>query len=239
MDGLNKFIIELSDYLMSYKDIFKEIQDKLFRNTFRIKNIEIFERSIEHLSKYGWSLGPYVMVDEVCEDNMNIDQINNIFLEYYSDDILRSIFDELFETIDLKDDFDEAIKCYDLGYYKACISLLFSIISSYLYKSLEILVDDKTDEGKRKSEKNAIGFALKKTVQIGEMKSFYRYHLLFSTLNEYYSYGKDFKIQPIIPNRNFILHGMYKKSVNKTDCLKVFLCLHDLLSYINLSNRKD
>ncbi|MBE5968443.1 MAG: hypothetical protein E7255_16065 [Lachnospiraceae bacterium] len=60
------------------------------------------------------------------------------------------------------------------------------------------------------------------------------YENLFMYIQKVFEDGEDFKNQPAVINRNFIDHGMLMRSVNRKDCMQLFLLLYNLIEFLDI-----
>lgn len=87
-------------------------------------------------------------------------------------------------------------------------------------------------EGKdKKVGLGAVWWAKKRTKKYEEKKFLYRmlrYVGVFEALTIFFEDTKNFKIESMVLNRNYIDHGMNRKNVRKKDCIQLFLLLYNL-----------
>lgn len=121
----------------------------------------------------------------------------------------------------------EAIKCYKDKCYLACSSLLLSIIDSHF-----IAKNKPNNKGERRILTKKLAEDCLNDVE--EERNFEYFFLIQSNallmIGKYYTYGNDFKNEPLNINRNFIDHGMSKRKVTRQDCIKLFV----LCSYLEM-----
>lgn len=170
---------------------------------------------------YGWTdirLVPINMLGKI----ENQEEADKLMLSINTDEVIEKCFSEIKEKKYHKQDIEESISCYGLGFYKASAMLLFSVIDSYFINK---------QEGNKKPGLRAIT-NYKNIIEKNVENIFFLYlrHIsLFTALEMFFEKGfeKDF----INVNRNAIDHGMGKRPVCKTDCIKLFFVLKSLLFF--------
>ena len=133
-----------------------------------------------------------------------------------------------------KSDLTEAISCFNAKHYKSCAMILFSLIESKLIRVQDV---DPTHEKWRKVSKGAVEKVMKMTddhISEEALFSTLRQANLASALAKVFEGGDDFKKQPIVINRNFLLHGMLHRRVLKRDCIQLFLILHSTVIHLDV-----
>ena len=134
-----------------------------------------------------------------------------------------------------KSDLEEAIECFKGKKYKSCCLILFSMIDSKLIR----LQDDsnRDNRGYRRSgykaAKNLFDRIEAKYVTEMMLSTILNSKNLIEAFRSFFSNGDDFKVQPKILNRNYLVHGMLYRKVIRKDCVMLFLLLYNFTKYIN------
>ena len=56
---------------------------------------------------------------------------------------------------------------------------------------------------------------------------------VIACLETVFASGNNFTNEPETINRNFVSHGMSKRSISKTDCQQLFMLLHNFIWFLN------
>ena len=180
----------------------------------------------EKWGRWGWTSIPMAKITlfhSVPEAKKDADKIA---LKYFNKNGMKDLFKRLTEQKVKRKDLNEAIFCYNYRQYKACSLLLFGLIDAKLIRV------QKLPEGKdKKVGLSAVWWAKKRTKKYEEKKFLYRmlrYVGVFEALTIFFEDTKNFKIESMVLNRNYIDHGMNRKNVRKKDCIQLFLLLYNL-----------
>lgn len=194
--------------------------------------IEVYEA----WGKLGWTVPPDAYMSTFKKQPKDrVDAYNR--LRYCTKNAcMNNVFSELRDVkIINKSDLEESIECYNHKYYKASCMILFSIIDSILIKLQSD--NDRDRRGFRKSGKGAADIILKRIGKdINFDKSIFtivQYCSLSEALMAFFEVGGDFKSQPQILNRNFLIHGMLRRKVIRKDCVMIFILLLNLTKLLN------
>ena len=129
--------------------------------------------------------------------------------------------------------FYEAYRCFCNKCYTACASLMIALIDGELIRSRS---NSKPQENRKTGSKagNRVVQEVSKDYMFGLPGYFHlelvNYEAYISTLFE--SAG-GFKTEPKHLNRNYLQHGMSKRTVLRKDCIKLFLAYKSTLYFIN------
>lgn len=211
------FTESFSKYISDLGKSLKKINLPQFSEEQKNNFLEIYNR----FGSYGWTdirLVPINMLRKI----ENQEEADKLMLSINTDEVLEECFSEIKEKKYHTQDIEEAISCYVSGFYKASAMLLFSVIDSYFINK---------QEGNKKPGLRAIT-NYKNIIEKNVENIFFLYlrHIsLFTALEMFFEKGfeKDF----INVNRNAIDHGMGKRPVCKTDCIKLFFVLKSLLFF--------
>ena len=117
-------------------------------------------------------------------------------------------------------------------YIEWCALLLFGIIDAKLIRLQAI----KKTEKRRKVGSNAVKeLEIKYREKVDE--EYFLYHMLYvagllKCLKTFFADGNNFHGKPKVINRNFIAHGMNRRSVRRKDCIQLFLALYNLIELL-------
>ena len=211
------FTESFSKYISDISKSLKELKLPQFSEAQKNAYIEIYKQ----WGSYGWTdicLVPINMLGKI----ENQEEADKLMLSINTDEVLKKCFSEIKERKYHIQDLEESISCYKSGFYKASAMLLFSVIDSYFINK---------QEGNKKPGLRAIT-NYKNIIEKNVENIFFLYlrHIsLFTALEMFFEKGfeKDF----INVNRNAIDHGMGKRPVCKTDCIKLFFVLKSLLFF--------
>lgn len=211
------FTESFSKYISDISKSLKELKLPQFSEAQKNAYIEIYKQ----WGSYGWTdirLVPINMLRKI----ENQEEADKLMLSINTDEVLEECFSEIKEKKYHTQDIEEAISCYVSGFYKASAMLLFSVIDSYFINK---------QEGNKKTGLKAITNYKNVTKKDVENTFFLylRYISLFTALEMFFE--NDFEKDFINVNRNAIDHGMGTRTVCKTDCIKLFFVLKNLLFF--------
>ncbi|MCP1111597.1 hypothetical protein M2150_002467 [Lachnospiraceae bacterium PM6-15] len=223
---IQKIASQISTYLF---DVFSKIQIP----TLTQEEKEALKASYEKWGQFGWSAIPNSTITLYSHAPLDYREADKIALKYFNTDGLKDLFAKLQETPLRKNDLNSAIYCFEHKQYKACATLLFGIIDSKL-----IRLQAKTETNNRRQVgQKAIRKLETKIREKADLEK-YLYHFLYlsnltSCLSTFFENGNDFLHEPKTINRNYILHGMNKRSVRRKDCIQLFLALYNLTNLLD------
>ena len=191
--------------------------------------------SYRRWGEYGWTLIP------VPEQEMPFDTLpeskkeaDKIMKHACSKDVLNQLFQKTFEMKNCKrSHFEEAKDNFNNKQFLSCALVLFSLIDArliYFQRKAETI-------GKQR----AVGLGAVKNVKKKAEETVENHMLftmlyqvnVFACLEKVFDYGKDFKQQPDVINRNFLMHGMLTRKVTKRDCIQLFLLYYNILDLLH------
>lgn len=177
---------------------------------------------------YGWTHIPEMPFGFFEESPTNIKAANTAAMAYCSDADMEHIFNSLRNKRMNHTDLESAIFCYHNKQYKACSLILCGLIESRLIRL-------------RKGKNRPVGAGAVNTLiaRYEQKKEPVLYVTLFcvnllSYLEVLFEKGYGFITEPDTINRNFIGHGMNKRTVRKRDCIQLFLGLYNLIRFFEL-----
>lgn len=199
------------------------------------------DRLLSNCSKWaelGWTVPPYAN-DNFISQNPNDysnEEINSVIQYFTESNNVSILFSYLKECENVKAvDLEEAISDFNSEKYKSCIMILFSLVD-------ELLIKNQREDEKIKKKNNTYratgASAAQKIINREEIKNKpLRIHLcIYNTLScitNFYKFGDDFKNQPKLANRHYIMHGMYQKEVTDIDCIQMFQIYYNMLFLID------
>ncbi len=197
--------------------------------------VEIYET----YATFGWTIPP-AMTYFAKQKATTLEDADAFMLQFCSSEDMVRIFSDLrnHEKID-KNDLEEAINCYNQKYYKACSLLLLSMVDGILIK----LQQQKTNPSKK--EYRTVNKANSQLKEKSIKKSTFiclQSIITTSCVIKIYESPEDFTKKYSFVNRDTFVHGMVTHFVVKTDCIKVFLLLYNilrLLKYQNITELKN
>lgn len=234
-------------FVNSYKDYFgytgciDAVQTDLDSNISAPGSREMLNNYIKNASAWGelgWSPFPSVGVRFICQIPEEADIADKKMTELCDQVIMEELFQKLLNQPGVeKDDCIEAIENFRDQRYKSCSLLLCSLLDSKLiHNNYELNIIKETYK-----RKNVGGTAIKELKNNVENKQCNFNWLvliyianLFSCLGKIFSRANDFKEQPRVINRNFLLHGMLEREVTHKDCLQLFSLYFNYLQYQTL-----
>ncbi|MBE6740906.1 MAG: hypothetical protein E7570_01245 [Ruminococcaceae bacterium] len=195
------------------------------------KEKEQLLKSYKQWGRFGWTLPPFAEYDCFHKCPSTQQEADQLIIQCCKKDNIVNLFDTLEEMCSRKKDLKEAIFCYNNRQYKACAMLLFSIIDSRIIRL------QKKGEGKLDVGIRAIKKFKKLTRKAITNKDIFFFSLISSNILEclfmIFEDTENFTKETTVVNRNYIDHGMTSKPVRKTDCIKLFILLYNILELID------
>lgn len=189
-------------------------------------------QSAEQWGKYGWTIIPNAPISIYYSAPKDINEADNIALEYCTDETLSSLFEKMnSDNIINKSRLNESILCYEHNLYTPCAMLLFS------------LVDEKLIKLQEENERRSVGYGAVKKLKRKILSEQDSNKMLLMTIlcknilscaEEMFKDGNNFLVQPNIINRNFLQHGMNQYDVSKKECIQLFLLYDNICKLIEL-----
>ncbi len=238
--AISNLVTEVHEQIFTMRPLFESLQQSVASLCDAISKWDIPALTEENKEKltsshrlwgqYGWTPLPSISFKLFYDPPANIDEANALMKKQCSKRKLESLFDEIRRGNVKKNDLEEAINCYNNRCYKACALILSGIIEAKLIRR-------QRRSTYRKVGSSAVDIFAKESESICDKESFLTIlHLLnlISCLETFFQPGKNFKIEPATVNRNFISHGMARRSVRKRDCVQLFLLLYNLMIYLEV-----
>ena len=193
--------------------------------------------SYKRWGQYGWTAPPFSPCNlfyNPPKDKKDADRIALRYCDDYSMDKLFQIFQRKSKV--KKSDINEAIRDFHNKRYKSCALILFSLMDAKLIrlqKKSELKNNERRDVGAKAAYR--LFKKIKDTTNVLEMKfSAFTYYGLSECLSVVFANANDFKVQPEVINRNFLMHGMMHRNVYKRDCVQLFLLYYNFIQLIDL-----
>lgn len=190
--------------------------------------------SYKKWGEYGWTLPPNAPIKSFYTFPGSAVIANEQMMKLCTKKDMEQLFEELRHQMIKQKDLEEAIDCYNDRRYMACALILFGLIDAKLirkqvrnnnkYRPVGGSAATKLKERFKNENERTIFFIVLRGLN------------LFSCLESIFKDGEDFKKEPPIINRNYVSHGMNRRSVRRRDCIQLFLALYNLtetLDYIS------
>lgn len=226
---------------LDWEQIYQDLQDEdaLSRFSENIKEISAkynwskIENTYRSWGDWGWitnqSIVKFGLWGSCPTSQVEADRL---VLKNIEKGYLQKIIDETKEYAHNLKIFEEAIACFKNRYYTACASILFSLIDGELIssKANSVLSNRKTGAiaGLR------VITNVSKDEHYGQPGLFHLELVNYnSVLDMLFEHANGFSKEPKHINRNYLHHGMSKRTVLRKDCIKLFLTYQRTLQYSN------
>ena len=223
----------IQNTISQFSSTFSKILANIQIPTFSDERKQELEASYRAWGTMGWSVLPHAPMGSFNEAPTNIKEADKIALQYFNRAGIESLFEELQIKSIKKEDLNSAMYCFEQKQYKACSLLLFGIMDSKLIR----LQPRAQDKNRRKVGNKAV-LKLEEKFKEKADTEYFLFHILYYSgliecLHTFFADGNDFRKEPMVINRNFIDHGMNRRSVRRKDCIKLFLALNNLLELLD------
>lgn len=226
--SINRLMIAMMS-LYNSQDIAQNIST-IFSD-FSQKMREIFGegiKSYEEWGKKGWTLPPSAQYSIFDKSPSSKAEADAIMEKYMTDDEIDLIKNALEIAGANCEELNEADICYSQKMYKSCSLLLFGIIDNNAYKYG--FLDDK--------KRIKIGFKFADHYkEIKKYDDFSCRAVLSNTteaLKTIYNFGNNFTEEMEIINRNYLAHGMTRRSVTQLECFQIWCLAYSTLVMLNV-----
>ena len=182
--------------------------------------------------QYGWTYIPSMPLKMYHTPPENIKAANKLAIKYCSDKEMNKLFKHLEKWKLHSADLDSAVFCFQNRQYKACALLLCGMIDSKLIRM--------QSSPNRPVGANAVKW-LKTSYEDDRERLLVEVLFatnLFAYLGKLFACGKGFMNEPDTLNRNYIGHGMNRRTVRKRDCIQLFLALNNLMQFLDFSQSR-
>ena len=221
------FSSAFSDFNDIARGIQNQIRDSLekFKSSLPEFNWDDWNEGIKYWGENGWTIIPHAPAGLFKTKIADKSERDKIALRYLRKNDMEDLFADLQEMRLNHKDLNEAIYCYDNKCYKACAMILCSMIDGMIYKRQPVKKDSRR-KGDSKFFKKIKESGLKEDLL---QQSFFLLQMnnLIAYLTKLFENGNDFQLDTKVLNRNFLLHGMSKKSVSQKECKQLFLAVYN------------
>lgn len=233
-------LIELQASLKALEESFSTTSSQF--PVFTEEEIVEIKDSYAKWGQYGWTPAGRICPNQMYMPPQNQIQADETMLKFCPDTEIKGLFENILDhQFAMQNDVHEAIFAYENKQYKSCALVLFSLIDG-------LLISFQRKEGSlAKTTRRPTGIKafnnLFNHFNSDEMNtdliSHFVYQSISSCLNKFFANGNDFIEEPDNINRNYVAHGMNKRAVEKTDCIKLFYLYHYILCFLwKIRNRK-
>ena len=232
LDGVRVYAPAILDIMSSVRETYAEYLDvssqlsKSFASMFKgiresgaFFDIDELRGRHDTWGEYGW-----VLFDDMTGDASRMRpqswvEANKIARGCINSDTVAELFERLRALVTKRNDLEEAIALFEEKRYKPCAMMVCSLIDCSLYKRSK-----KRDGERRRSAKEPF-----ERLQLQLSGACYTALSLSGSYKAYdyfFRQARDFKKEAEGEfNRNFLMHGMARRTVTRTSCLKLFMLL--------------
>lgn len=229
----SRSFIDFSEIISNIQNQIRDIilNHKVSLPTF---NWEEWETAVKRWGQYGWTFipnAPSGLFMHIVEDKNKCDKIA---LRYLHKKDMLNLFEELNRMNINHADLNEAIYCYNNKCYKACAMLLCALIDGIIYKCQKV-----NGAQRRKGNKNFFEQLRKNSIKeelLLQQFLLLQVDNLIEYMKKLFEQGNDFQLKTSMLNRNFLLHGMNKKSICQKECKQLFLAVYNTKMVIDSFN---
>lgn len=178
--------------------------------------------------QHGWTYMPSMPISMFDTPPADLAEANKLAMQYCTASEMANVFADLRKWRLNHKDLDSAIFCYQNRQYKASALLLCGMIESKMIRLRE-------DKG-RPVGSGAVNELKRQYNDSGDKilaEAMFACNLL-AYLEKLFSRTDGFKNEPETLNRNYIGHGMNRRTVRKRDCIQLFLALNNLMQFFDL-----
>lgn len=228
--GMVSAIQSLNDSLFSFD--FSSLYESIRKTFDAIKIPEFTDEQKDELleshikwGEIGWTYLPSSWGNFFDENPTDINSANKEMMSYFTKEEQQKLFDCLKLSSVKKDDLETAIFCFENHKYKPCALILFSLIDGKLIRNQGL-------QAKGRPVGSGAVKLFKKKIESDDERAFYEIIYdanILACLKAFFQGCPNFKDEPEIINRNFVMHGMTGHAVRKRDCIQLFLLLNNLL----------
>lgn len=190
--------------------------------------------SYQKWGSYGWTPDPNEKLRRaMSKEPLSKSEADKYVRKFFSN--MTPVFDSIRSCKRVKKtDLEEAIEDFYNKKYKSCAMVLFSLIDAQLIRLQKRC--SKLGRYRDVGEK-AIRRARKRS-GVDEHEEWLLLRLdylnLFSCLEVLFANGNDFRKEPDVINRNYLVHGMMRRKVSRTSCIQLFLLYYNMLEMLDL-----
>lgn len=221
----DKIVEGIKNTLGDFQKSLNTFLDGVLKNIPNKKETRRIRRNYKKWGKYGWTILPNAPIYFFNDCPSKQSEADEICMNQIEEKELKNITTYIYKNIKYRKKFAEAIKCYNSEFYLATAMILTSLIER---KLTELPMQSKAD---KKARGKAIIDKYKESLNIEDVGIIEVYYSenIFSYLDMFLKDGKDFKRQRFNVNRNFLMHGWRDIRTTRTDCIKLFLALYNII----------
>lgn len=228
---LNAIMEQLQPALTEFQCAFNEIDQLLAGVSIPSVSKEEKEnllKSHRQWGEYGWTLHPNAILKFFYHKPIDRTDAYNRMRIFLSEDNTNCVFRSLQRDLPQSKDLGSAIFCFQNKEYKACSLLIFSMLDS-------MLIGKQPETKWRHPGKGGVDYFKEQTKPSDEQFMLFvlQWANVIACLETVFASGNNFTNEPETINRNFISHGMSKRSVSETDCQQLFMLLHNFIWFLN------
>lgn len=228
MPGMPAFIEELIDRRKRIEESLIALAVELGKTLETLhENFDDYINAARAWGRYGWTLSPCVRpllffkppVSQVCA--------NKEMRAFYNSQSIKKMW-ELTIPIARNNDIAEAKSCFYHKEYKACALIIAAQIEALLIRN------QPRNSNRRHTKKAVEKFCNVHKSELERQRIQYRalcYATLIEALDVLYSSSDNFRKQPNVINRHFLMHGMLTRPVKRMECIQLLLIYYNLLEF--------
>ncbi len=224
---------QVQEFSKNLQQLFSSLLESFSHFTFSMSDEErqIRKEAVTKWGEYGWTIPPWETSNFFNNVPKTLEEADKAMSPYGNSAVMQMLWDEIRkERKCKKSDFDCATTLFTERHYKACALILFALIDGLLVRF------QSSKNVSRKVGNIAIQrFKDKIFANPNFDNTFLIYTEFFSVatcLETMYKPYPNFKGQPQVINRNFVVHGMATENVRRKDCVKLFYLYYNLLILI-------
>lgn len=224
---------QVQEFSKSLQQLFSSLLESFSHLTFSMSDEErqIRKEAVTKWGEYGWTIPPWETLNFFDNVPKTLEEADKAMSPYGNSAVMQMLWDDTRKERKCKKrDFDCATTLFTERHYKACALVLFALIDGLLVRF------QSNKNVSRKVGNIAIQrFKNKICANPNFDNTFLIYIEFFSVatcLETMYKPYPNFKGQPQVINRNFVVHGMATETVRRKDCVKLFYLYYNLLILI-------
>lgn len=224
---------QVQKFSKSLQQLFSSLLESFSHLTFSMSDEErqIRKEAVTKWGEYGWTIPPWETLNFFDNVPKTLEEADKAMSPYGNSAVMQMLWDDTRKERKCKKrDFDCATTLFTERHYKACALVLFALIDGLLVRF------QSNKNVSRKVGNIAIQrFKNKICANPNFDNTFLIYIEFFSVatcLETMYKPYPNFKGQPQVINRNFVVHGMATETVRRKDCVKLFYLYYNLLILI-------
>lgn len=224
---------QVQEFSKNLQQLFSSLLESFSHFTFSMSDEErqIRKEAVTKWGEYGWTIPPWETSNFFNNVPQTLEEADKAMSPYGNSAVIQMLWDEIRkERKCKKSDFDCATTLFTERHYKACALILFALIDG-------LLVRFQSDKNVSRRVGNIAIRRFKDKICANPNfdNTFLIYTEFFSVatcLETMYKPYPNFKGQPQVINRNFVVHGMATENVRRKDCVKLFYLYYNLLILI-------